>query len=144
MIDNEQIVTSTIELMKTWQKIEDASVKNTTEIIKRSDNPLIHIVMEIIRQDSVMHRRVQQLIIDHYDKNPIELNPEDLESIWNLIEDHNEIEKRTISMAEKSLTEIKSPVVAFMLEYLLNDEKKHDILLEEIEKIKKGDYPYNS
>jgi len=125
-----------VELIKNWQKIEDASILNSTDIIKNSDNPLIHLVMEIIRQDSVMHRRVQQLIIDNYNRKPLTLNSEEVKGIWDMVENHNQIEKKTIAMAEESLINIESPIVVYMLNYLLTDEKKHDMLLEELEKIK--------
>jgi hypothetical protein len=33
-------------------------------------------------------------------------------------------------------------VQADLLEYLLKDEEKHDVILEKLEEIKKGMYPY--
>jgi hypothetical protein len=137
-----QAIEKLVDTLKRWQKIEDASVKNTTEILKLTENPLVHLIMEIIRQDSVMHRRVQQLLIDHFEKSPITLNPEELASFWSMIEEHDEIEKKTIKLAEEALAETKSPFAQYLVGYLLTDEKKHDALLEEMEKIKKGMYPY--
>ena len=134
---NEEIV-QFVDLIKNWQKIEDASILNSTEIIKNSDNPLVHIVMEIIRQDSVMHRRVQQLIVDNYTRKPLDLNTDDVKRIWELVENHNLIEKKTIALAEELSGKIESPIVAYMLDYLLTDEKKHDKLLDEMEKIAKS------
>lgn len=135
---NEKLVAT----MKQWQTIEDDSIKSTTEIIKKSENPLVHLVMEIIRQDSVMHRRVQQLIIDHFEKKPITINPDELASFWDMVEEHDEMEKKTIKLAEEALENTNSQLAKYLLEYLLTDEKKHDSLLEEMEKIKKGMYPY--
>ena len=120
MPTQKEAIENLIKILKKWQTVEDDSIKNTTEIIKKSDNPLVHLVMEIIRQDSVMHRRVQQLIVDHFEKKPITLNPDELADFWGMVEEHDEIEKKTIKMAEK----------------------KHDKLLEEMEKIKLGMYPY--
>jgi hypothetical protein len=142
MATQKESIEKMVELMKKWQKIEDVAVKNTTEIIKNTDNPLVQIVMEIIRQDSMMHRRVQQLIVDHFEKQPITLNPDELASFWTLIEEHDEVEKKTIAMANEALAETKSPLAQYLLTYLLTDEKKHDQLLEDMEKIKKGMYPY--
>ncbi len=142
MAKQKEAIEKLVDTLKRWQKIEDASIKNTTEILKLTENPLVHLVMEIIRRDSVMHRRVQQLIIDHFEKNPITLNPEELASFWTLVEEHDEIEKKTIKLAEEALAETKSPFAQYLVGYLLTDEKKHDALLEEMEKIKKGMYPY--
>ncbi len=142
MSTQKENIVKLVELLKRWQKIEDVSIKNTTEIIKKTDNPLVHLVMEIIRQDSVMHRRTQQLIIDHFEKQPITMNPEELAAFWSMVEEHDEIEKKTIALAKEALQDIKSPIAKYLLEYLLYDETKHDNLLEEINKIKSGMYPY--
>ncbi len=131
-----------VELMKKWQKIEDDSISSTTEIIKVTDNPLVHLVMEIIRQDSAMHRRVQQLIVDHFTKQPITFSPDDLAHFWDMIEKHDEMEKKTIALAKEALEETKSPLAKYLLCYLLEDEEKHDKLLEELNKVKLGMVPY--
>jgi hypothetical protein len=142
MVNQKETNEKLVATMKQWQGIEDDSIKSTTEIIKISENPLVHLVMEIIRQDSVMHRRVQQLIIDHFEKKPITINPDELASFWDMVEAHDAMEKKTIKLAEESLENTNSHLAKYLLEYLLTDEKKHDSLLEEMEKIKKGMYPY--
>lgn len=142
MATQKEILEQLIELLKRWQKIEDASIKNTTEIIKKTDNPLVHLIMEIIRQDSVMHRRVQQLIIDHFETKPIEMNLDDLSTFWSLVQEHDEVEKKTISLAKEALKNVKSPIAIYLLQYLLYDETKHDNLLSDMDKIKQGMYPY--
>ncbi len=131
-----------VQILKQWQEIEDASIKSTTEIIKKSKNPIVQMVMEIIRQDSANHRKVQQLIIDHFEKSSFKLTPEELAEFWDLVEEHDEIEKKTINLAKEALRETNYPLVAYFLNYLLTDERKHDELLEEMSKIKTGMYPY--
>lgn len=131
-----------VQILKKWQEVEDSSIKSTTEIIKKSKNPIVHMVMEIIRQDSANHRKVQQLIIDHFEKSSFKLNPEELAEFWDLVEEHDEIEKKTINLAKEALRETNSPLVAYFLNYLLTDERKHDELLEEMSRIKIGMYPY--
>lgn len=142
MATQKEEIAKLVNTLKNWQKIEDESVRNSTEIIKKTDNPIIHIVMEIIRQDSAMHKRVQQLIIDHFEKKPISITPEELLGFWNMIEEHDEIEKETIRLAREAMDETTSNLAKYLLGYLLTDEKKHDMLLSEMEKIKKGMYPY--
>ena len=66
------------DTLKRWQDIEVASVEHTTAMIERTKNPLIKLVMEIIRQDSVMHKRVQQVILDSLEKQAFSLTPEEL------------------------------------------------------------------
>lgn len=131
-----------VRLLKEWQTVEDDAIRSTTEILKKSSNQIVHIVMEIIRQDSANHRKVQQLIIDNFEKQSFQLNPEELVQFWDLVEKHDEIERKTINMAKEALVETNSPLVAYLLNYLLEDEKKHDNLLEEMSRIKSGMYPY--
>ncbi|MFP4527057.1 MAG: hypothetical protein ACLFQX_00790 [Candidatus Kapaibacterium sp.] len=130
-----------LDLLKRWQKLEDTAVQNTTEIIKETENPLIQVVMEIIRQDSVMHRRVQQLIIDGFTKT-WDINPDELAKFWDKVEEHDELEKKVVKMAEEAKEQTNSGIVKYLLEYLLIEERKHHTLLEEMSKIKKNMYPY--
>jgi hypothetical protein len=133
--------------MKTWQKIEDASVASTGKIIEQTDNPLIRLVAEIIQLDSQMHHRVQQLIIDTFEKQAISLTPEEMGTVWESIENHIAIEKRMVGAVDETLSALKGKkmlVQEYFLNYLRQDEQKHDELLSALDKIKKGMYPYAS
>ena len=55
--------------LRHWQEIEDATVAHTTAVMERTQNPLIRLVMEIIRQDSATHKKVQQVILDSLEKH---------------------------------------------------------------------------
>ena len=137
--NNEKIV----EIMKQWQLIEDDSIKTINEIQKKTDNPLIALVMDIIKHDSGYHRRTQQLIIDHFEKETLKMNPDELVEFWDLIEEHDKVEKKTIELAKEAQKHTNYPLVQYLIGYLLKDEQKHDELLEEMEKIKGGMYPYS-
>lgn len=143
MLSQKASIDELVNILKQWQYIEDSSVLSTTEILKQTSNPLLHIVMEIIRQDSIMHRRVQQLVIDHLEKSPITLNPDDFIELWSLVEEHDEIEKHTIELAKQAIQKTNSSIAKFLINYLLIDENKHETMLEELEKIKKDMHPYS-
>ena len=132
--------------MRKWQKIEDASVASTGQVIAQTKNPLIRLVMEIIQSDSQLHYRIQELIADSLSKKAIAVSPEEIGKVWKLIEKHIALEKRTITLAKSSLAAIEGKkgmlVQAYLLEYLMKDEQKHDAVLENLEAIKKGMYPY--
>jgi len=131
--------------MKRWQKVENASVASTGQVIDKTENPVIRLVMEIIQRDSQMHYRLQELIIDSLEKKAIELNPEELADVWELIEKHIEIEEKTIALAEESVDALKGakmPVQQYLIGYLLEDERKHANMLKALDTIKRGMYPY--
>jgi len=137
----EQIVAN----MEKWQKIENASVAQMSAIIEKTQNPVIQIVMEIIQRDSQMHHRVQQMITDSLEREAIVLTPDDLGKIWDLVEKHITMEEETIKISEECLAALKGKkmvVQEYLLNYLKVDEEKHDMLLETLDKIKSGMYPY--
>ena len=39
--------------MRRWQRVENASVASTGQIIEKTDNPIVRLVMEIIQRDSL-------------------------------------------------------------------------------------------
>ncbi len=131
--------------MKRWQKIEDAAVSTTGQIIEKTENPVVRLVMEIIQRDSQMHHRVQQLIADSLERTAVSLTPEEMGNVWEMVEQHLAIEKKMVSLVEEALEQLKGKkmvVQEYLLHYLLEDEKKHDKLLANFENIKKGMYPY--
>ncbi len=142
MAKQKELNENLVATLKKWQKIEDASVKSTSDIIGMTKNPLVRQVMEIIKQDSAMHKKVQQLIIDSFEKEAIQLQPEELSEVWGMIENHIELEKETIRLAEESRKNSNSFVARYLLGYLMTDEQKHNEILAQLEDVKKGMYPY--
>jgi hypothetical protein len=137
----EQIVAN----MRRWQQIENATIASTGNVIEKTENPIVRIVMEIIQRDSQMHYRVQELIADSLTSKTISLTPEELEKVWDLIEKHIKLERQTVDMAEEALAALKGKTMVvqeYLLRYLLEDENKHNHILEALSVIKKGLYPY--
>jgi len=136
---------SMISDLEEWQKVENATIASTGEVMASTDNPVVRIVMEIIQQDSLMHHRVQAFIRQTLDGTAIRLTPEDLEAIWDQIEKHVELEQKTIELAEKTLESIEGKYMViqqYLLEYLLEDEAKHTNMLRRLDEIKRKMYPY--
>lgn len=138
----EQIVAN----MKRWQKIENAGIVSTSKIMEKVDNPIVRLVMEVIQRDSQMHYRVQQLIAESLESKALSLQPEELATVWDMIEQHQKLERETVELATKSVEAIGKAkgmlVQNYLLGYLLKDEQKHEDLLINLEKIKSGMYPY--
>lgn len=133
-----------VDNMKRWQRIENAAVAQTSKIMEETEHPLIRLVAEIIQRDSNIHHRVQQAIIDSIERENINVFYDDLEKIWDSVEKHILIEKKTIELARGSLAALegtKHPVQQYLLAYLLHDEQKHDKLLSDLELVKKRMYP---
>jgi hypothetical protein len=131
-----------VGILKRWQGLEVATIALTTSVMEKTSNPLIRLIMEIIRQDSNMHNWVQQVILDSLEKKAFTLTPEELGDVWDLIEKHAEMEKETIALAEKARKNCRLFTQRHLLTYLIEDEKKHDRLLSQLEDFKRNLYPY--
>ncbi|MBT4512211.1 MAG: hypothetical protein HOC20_08390 [Chloroflexi bacterium] len=130
--------------MRNWQKIENASIASTGQIIEKTGNPLIRLVAEIIQRDSLMHHRVQEFIADSLEHKAVSLNPEELVEVWGLIEHHIKIENQTMELAQKMLDSTKNQqgllVQDYLISYLMQDEQKHNDLLSRLDEVKRGIY----
>ena len=134
-----------VDNMQRWMKIENASVASTGNVIEKTENPIVRLVMEIIQRDSQLHYRVQELIADSLTTKTITLTPEEIGEVWDQIEKHIALEKKTVQLAHEALETIKGKkmmVQEYLLHYLLIDEEKHNDVLEKMRMIKEKMYPY--
>jgi rubrerythrin len=126
-----------VELLRNWQGLEREAIETTAEIMEETNNLLIRQIMEIIRNDSVQHHRVQQFIIDIMTKEPVVMSPDDMAEVWTRLEEHDVLERQTIELAKQLKEKATDPVVAVLLEYLIVDEQKHDMLIGQLEAVKR-------
>ncbi len=144
-MSTKEIQQKLVDTMSDWQKIENASVAGTGMIIDKTKNPIIKMIMEIIQNDSRTHHKVQAFIAEITAETPVELNIEDLTEVWDAIEEHIELEKKMVGYVEQTLEAVKGRkmlIQEYLLRYLHTDEQKHDQLLEALESVKRGAYPY--
>ena len=126
-----------VDVLRTWQGLERQAMNDTAEIMEKTTSPLIRVLMEIIRHDSLMHHRVQQFLIDSVTKDADTVTREDIAHVWDQIEAHDRQEKKTIQMAEELRKKAWSPVHKLLLDYLLREEGKHDSLIAQLDGLKK-------
>jgi ribonucleotide reductase beta subunit family protein with ferritin-like domain len=127
-----------VDVLRKWQGLERKAMDDTAVIIEETKNPLVRMVMSIIRHDSLMHHRVQQFLIDSVTEADVPVSREDIAKIWEKVEEHDRVEKKTIELATELKEQAWSPVHKQLLGYLLEDEKKHDSLIGQLEEVKKG------
>ncbi len=131
-----------VAIMKEWQKVEDKSIESISAVSRKIKNPLVKQVLQIIKSDSTMHRKVQQFIVDTLEKKAISLTPEELGEIWSAIEKHSKMERATIQLGQRAKDASKNFIHKYLINYLITDERKHEELLEQLENIKSRIYPY--
>ena len=131
--------------MRRWQKVENTSVASTGKVIEKTANPIVRLVMEIIQRDSQFHYHVQDMIADSLESKTVTLTPDELGDVWEMIENHIKLEEKTVELAQEALAAMKGKkmlVQEYLLNYLLDDEMKHNKVLANLRKIKEGMYPY--
>jgi hypothetical protein len=129
-------VDNMVKVLREWQGIERQAMSFTAEISEKTESTLIRLIMEIIQHDSHIHHRVQQFLIDSITKESVAVTREDVVAIWDSIEEHDKLEKKTIKLAEGLKKEAWTPVHKLLLEYLLRSESLHDSLLEQLGEFK--------
>ena len=113
--------------------------------MERTKNPVVRLLMEIIQRDSQMHYHVQEFIADSLESKTLSLTPDELQEVWNLMEEHIQLEEKSVELANEAIQALrgrKMVVQEYLLDYLRMDEQKHDKILETLGTIKKGMYPY--
>jgi len=126
-----------VGVLRQWQGLERRAMNDTAEIMEKTASPLIRVLMEIIRHDSLMHHRVQQFLIDSLLTDAVTVTREDIAEVWDQLEAHDKMEKKTIQMAEELRKKAWNPVHKLMLDYLLREEGKHDSLIAQLDGFKK-------
>ncbi len=131
-----------VDTLRSWQNIERRGIESTGVMIEGTDNPLVRIILDVIRHDSMMHHRVQQFLIDSLTREGLRLTPEELGVIWDQIATHQALERESVELARRALDRAPSNAHKQILEYLLTDESKHDTMLARLEELKRAIYPY--
>jgi hypothetical protein len=126
-----------VDVLRQWQALERQAMNDTAEIMEKTTSPLIRVLMEIIRHDSLMHHRVQQFLIDSVTRESVTVTREDIADVWDKLRAHDLMEKKTIQMAEELRKKAWTPVHKLLLDYLLKEESKHDTLIEQLDVFKK-------
>ncbi len=140
-----QIQQDLVKRMQSWQGVERESAASTAAVLEKTSHPLLRLVMEIIRRDSELHERIQQFIVESVETKPVTLAPEDLGAVSALLDRHLKLENQMVEAVNASIEKIrghKMLVEEYLLDYLVQDEKKHACLLTALDKVKRGMYPY--
>ena len=131
-------VENMVKVLQNWQKLEVKAIDDMAAIMEEVENPLVRLIMGVIHHDSQMHHKVQQFLIDSVTVADVPVTREDLAEIWDRIEQHDRLEKKTIELATELRAQAWSPVHKQVLGYLLEDEEKHHRLLEGLQELKEG------
>jgi hypothetical protein len=102
-----EIQENLVNTMREWQVVERKSIASTGAVIGKTESPLIQLVMEIIQNDSQLHHRIQQMIIDSIESRPIAISPEDMRGVSALLDAHLKLEDRMVEAVNAAIASVK-------------------------------------
>ena len=121
-----------IEFMKKQILNENEIVKSVTNGIKDIKNPPVKAVLKGISLDSSKHAELYASAITLLTTASQAMTQENLDDQRDLVEKHIQLEADLIKKLEKELPTIENKKVAFLLNSILMDERRHHAMLKEV------------
>ena len=121
-----------IEFMKRQIVTENQIVDSVNKGIKNIKNPPVKGVLKGISLDSTKHAELYASAITLLTKTSQAMTQENLDEQRDLVEKHIKMEAELIKKLEKELPTIESKKVAFLLNSILMDERRHHAMLKDV------------
>jgi rubrerythrin len=129
-----------IEFMKKQILNENEIVRSVTDGIKNVENPPVKAVLKGISLDSTKHAELYASAITLLTTTSKAMTQQNLDEQIALVEKHIRLEAELIKKLEKELPTIQNKKVAFLLNSILMDERRHHAMLKTVlEIIVKGE-----
>jgi rubrerythrin len=125
-----------LDLLKGWGKLEEKTIDNCERIYKKSKNPIIRTLITAIKNDSKKHKSIIKLINSSMTNKALLLTPDDLVGISTVLDKHITIEEQSITTAHRAIEMSRDAIVKQLLRLILEDEKKHAKLVEQLNELR--------
>ncbi len=122
-------------LIKKWIAIEKATISLSDRLLEKTENPFISCIIDTINRDSRKHQEVLELIAESLE-GTVTFTHEDMSVLTEFVEKHAKIEQDAVDIAALTLEKVRTPFAKFLLEYLHEDEKKHDLIMNNLTKLR--------
>jgi rubrerythrin len=126
-----------VKAIRSWQKLEDDTIKYADNTMKKSKNPLIKMTMEMIKSDSQKHKVMQQMLIDSVSKEKVHLSIEELAELSEGLNRHMAAEAKSLEFADDALSNCELFETRYILSMLIADETKHHKILGDLNELKR-------
>lgn len=123
-----------------WLVVEETTIRSAAQLVASTQSTLVQQVMRLIQLDSEKHREILGTIQGIL-SGTITMTPEELGEISALLEEHKRIEGESIILGNTALEHTEHFVIRQLLGYLLEDERKHVTMTEQVQEYKRKIYP---
>jgi rubrerythrin len=121
-----------VEFMKMQIQNENAIAKSVLEGTKNIQNPPVKAVLRGISLDSTKHAELYQSAITLLTMTSQAMTQDNLDQQRELVEKHIQMEADLIKKLELELPTIADKKVAFLLNSILMDERRHHAMLKTV------------
>ena len=121
-----------VEFMKRQIANENKIVTSVNAGLKSIGNAPVKAVLKGISLDSIKHAELYASAITLLSTTSQAMNQGNLDEQRELVEKHIKIESELIEKIEEILPSIQNKKVAFLLNSILNDERRHHELLKQV------------
>jgi Mn-containing catalase len=125
-----------LDLLQGWKALEERTVTSCDRIYKKTKNPVVKTLITIIKSDSKKHKSILKFIIESMTKKAMVLSPEELATVATLLNKHLTIEQKSITTAQTAIEMSRDAVVKQLLKLILEEERRHEKLIEQINTLK--------
>ena len=121
-----------VEFLKEQVKVENKIVDSLNKSLPEIDNPTVKGVLKGVSLDSVKHAEMYASAVRLMTTVSKAMTQENLDKQKDLVERHIQMEADLIKKISKVLPTVKDNKVKLLLSAILEDEKRHHVLLKQI------------
>ncbi len=122
-----------LDMMVGWQEVETETIEYTNGEIPKTGNPLIKTMLQALKLEAEKRCLIQQMIVESLKKEAVHLSPEELDVLSGHLNKQLGIEEKTLAAAEKAFQKSELFIPRYLLNYLINDIKRQNALLKQLE-----------
>lgn len=121
--------------IRNWITMEENLIDYSSELLKEAENPFIKCICEFMVRDSEKHKILLETILNQL-LGTVTFTHDDMKLLDKFLDKHADIEKNAVEHAEQTVADCKQYLPKMLLRYLAEDERKHDLLLSELDRLK--------
>ncbi len=119
-----------LSFLKNQIEVEKQIVASLEKPLATMKNPAVKGVLKGVSLDSVKHAELYTAAVTLLTEASTALTQENLDEQKSLVQKHIEIEAKLIRKLEEMLPQIENKKVSFLLDAILNDERRHHTMLK--------------
>lgn len=119
-----------------WLEVEEETIASADKLMSASQDLLVVQMMNLIRRDSEKHREILKTI-QAIQSGVVAVSPDSIGEIDKLLNHHKQIEHESLILGRTAKDHSRSFIIRQLLDYLLEDERKHIAMTESVEEYKR-------